>query len=275
MSFPSATPSYAASDNSMTLDEFNHLTRHITMQTDIIALANKLGISASTPVDNAFLVGNGDGTSLWEAAATAKTTIGLGNVDNTSDATKNAATVTLTNKTLTSPILTTPALGTPSALVLTNASGQPASIDLVNATNLGNANLLTTAGDVGGAWKAWTPSFTGITLGSAANTGFYTRIGKTIHFKTATTFAANTSVTGGVTLTLPVANKSAVYMPIGLVNCNDAPYVEYWGHIMGDGQVYVDNAAGTYVGYTALSSTVPMTWTTGDILYITGTYESV
>ncbi len=34
--------------------------------------------------------------------------VGLGNVDNTSDATKNAATVTLTNKTLTSPAINTP-----------------------------------------------------------------------------------------------------------------------------------------------------------------------
>jgi hypothetical protein len=34
-----------------------------------------------------------------------KTAVGLGNVDNTSDATKNSATATLTNKTLTSPII--------------------------------------------------------------------------------------------------------------------------------------------------------------------------
>lgn len=38
----------------------------------------------------------------------AKADVGLGNVDNTSDATKNAAAVTLTNKTLTSPIINTP-----------------------------------------------------------------------------------------------------------------------------------------------------------------------
>jgi hypothetical protein len=36
-------------------------------------------------------------------AAAQRTTIGLGNVDNTSDVTKNAATATLTNKTITSP----------------------------------------------------------------------------------------------------------------------------------------------------------------------------
>lgn len=38
----------------------------------------------------------------------AKGDVGLGNVDNTSDATKNAASATLTNKTLTSPVINTP-----------------------------------------------------------------------------------------------------------------------------------------------------------------------
>ncbi len=37
-----------------------------------------------------------------------KSDVGLGSVDNTSDATKNTAAVTLTNKTLTSPVITTP-----------------------------------------------------------------------------------------------------------------------------------------------------------------------
>jgi hypothetical protein len=36
--------------------------------------------------------------------------MGLGNVDNTSDATKNAAVATLTNKTLTSPVINTPTI---------------------------------------------------------------------------------------------------------------------------------------------------------------------
>lgn len=41
------------------------------------------------------------------SAATSRTNLGLGNVDNTSDATKNAATATLTNKTLTAPVIST------------------------------------------------------------------------------------------------------------------------------------------------------------------------
>ncbi len=42
------------------------------------------------------------------ATSGAKADVGLGNVDNTSDATKNAATATLTNKTLTSPVVNSP-----------------------------------------------------------------------------------------------------------------------------------------------------------------------
>jgi hypothetical protein len=45
---------------------------------------------------------------LKTTLALAKGDVGLGNVDNTSDATKNAATATLTNKTLTSPVINTP-----------------------------------------------------------------------------------------------------------------------------------------------------------------------
>jgi hypothetical protein len=54
---------------------------------------------------------NGAGASTWLNGAAGwtaptKTTVGLGNVDNTSDATKDAATATLTNKSLTDPKIT-------------------------------------------------------------------------------------------------------------------------------------------------------------------------
>lgn len=50
-----------------------------------------------------------------------KSDVGLGNVDNTSDATKNSAAVTLTNKTITTPTISSPTVtGT---LLLQNATG--------------------------------------------------------------------------------------------------------------------------------------------------------
>lgn len=51
-------------------------------------------------------------SSLAAFAAITPSDVGLGNVDNTSDATKNAASVTLTNKTLTSPVIDTGVSGT-------------------------------------------------------------------------------------------------------------------------------------------------------------------
>lgn len=48
--------------------------------------------------------------TITGATGITKSDVGLGNVDNTSDATKNAAAVTLTNKTLTSPSMTSPSV---------------------------------------------------------------------------------------------------------------------------------------------------------------------
>jgi len=51
-----------------------------------------------------------NGAALPTFQTGAKDDVGLGNVDNTSNATERAATATLTNKTLTSPIITTPTI---------------------------------------------------------------------------------------------------------------------------------------------------------------------
>jgi hypothetical protein len=128
-----------------------------------------------------------------------------------------------------------------------------------------------------GHWKSFTPAWGGITEGSGANTGRYCQQGKKVTFWAKFTFAADSSVTGAFTLTLPVAALSALaggYMPIGIVHFNDAPYGKIWGHILIDGQILVDTSAGAYVSYIEPSSTVPFTWTTGDILYVEGSYEA-
>lgn len=66
--------------------------------------------------------------------------VGLGNVDNTSDATKNAASATLTNKTLTSPVINTPTgivkgdVGLGNVDNTSDATKNAASVTLTNKT---------------------------------------------------------------------------------------------------------------------------------------------
>lgn len=77
------------------------------------------------------------------ALSLVKGDVGLGNVDNTSDATKNAAVATLTNKTLTAPVMTAPVLGTPASGTMTNVTGLPISTG-VSGLGTGVATFLAT-----------------------------------------------------------------------------------------------------------------------------------
>lgn len=85
--YPGALPPAGSASSTDTLAAAGHTSLHNTDRDGILAVATKVGTGASTPVDDAFLVGNGAGSSSWEAAATARSSIGLGNVDNSSDVT--------------------------------------------------------------------------------------------------------------------------------------------------------------------------------------------
>ena len=82
--------------------------------------------SAATPIDMTVV-------QAKTLLALVKADVGLGNVDNTSDATVATTAQTLTNKTLTAPVMTAPVLGTPASGVLTNCTGLPVA-SLVGST---------------------------------------------------------------------------------------------------------------------------------------------
>lgn len=85
--FPGALPVAGTAGSTATLQAAGHTALHNTDRDEIRAIATKLGTGASTPTDNAFLVGDGVGSSSWENAATARSSMGLGNVDDSSDLT--------------------------------------------------------------------------------------------------------------------------------------------------------------------------------------------
>lgn len=194
----------------------------------------------------------------------------------------------------TSPTLTTPNLGTPSAVVLTNATGLPTAGILdanvtgakisSGATGVGNANLLTTAGDIGGAWLAYTPTFVSITVGAGGTvSGAYTKIGKTIHFWAYFKFGTGSAV-GGASVSLPITSVSPVSAnkPIGTVTYfdNSAGSV-YDGPLLHTNTTtallrthVITAAAVTYLRSDGISSTTPITWATDDTIILQGTYDA-
>jgi hypothetical protein len=125
--------------------------------------ANLTGFAAKTAPSGA-VVGTSDTQTLTNKTLTApaitsptgivKADVGLANVDNTSDATKNAATVTLTNKTITTPIITfytvatLPAAGTAGRIAgVTDGAAEDTCI-----SGGGAARVL--CRDTGSAWEA-------------------------------------------------------------------------------------------------------------------------
>lgn len=80
-----------------------------TDKIEITAIGSTVQAYSSNLDSFAAVTPTAAGLALIDDASTAaqRTTLGLGNVDNTSDATKNAASVTLTNKTITTPVINT------------------------------------------------------------------------------------------------------------------------------------------------------------------------
>jgi hypothetical protein len=86
-----------------------NLTGHITSSGNAAVLGSFTSAQLSTALTNETGSGAavfGTSPALSTPTGIVKGDVGLGNVDNTSDATKDAASATLTNKTLTSPALT-------------------------------------------------------------------------------------------------------------------------------------------------------------------------
>ena len=197
------------------------------------------------------------------------------------------ATQTITNKTLTSPTINSP--------TITNASITADSISGYTVSNSGNiygiavslgtigsaalaANAVTstalatgavTASKIGTdssfAWTAYTPTWTNLTAGNGTNNSKYYQIGKMVHYRIDFTFGSTTSISGSVSVSLPVTavsyNSSELY---GLMLYSQTGTAEFVGSAevtnTTTALIYANNASGTYLTMSPLSSTVPFTW---------------
>ena len=166
-----------------------------------------------------------------------------GNIVGTSD------TQTLTNKTLTSPKIN---------------------------ENVALMATSTQINDIYTAWTSFTPTWTNITVGSGSSVGYYKQVGKTVIGYVQFIYGSGSSV-GAVSLTPPVTPKTGVAgssVNLGQVIIEDSGSNYFFGSWIAAGPIYVGNSSSTYVSGTALSSSIPMTWVTGDKLSINFCYEA-
>lgn len=136
--------------------------------------------------------------------------------------------------------------------------------------------------DPGGLWQSYTPTFAGVTVGSGTIAGQWTRIGDTIHFIASFTFGSGSTVTGPVTVSLPIAIDAIAINNHSLFNAeifDSAPTPAYYPATCFYAStttvgIRATNSAGTYTLGTAITSTIPITYATGDTITVSGTYPA-
>ena len=116
-----------------------------------------------------------------------------------------------------------------------------------------------TVGKLGSAWTAWTPTVTaGVgTLTTKSGAGYWTRIGKTVHFQATLTITTNGTGASAIIFTLPINALRADWMGAGREN-------NVTGHtviVIGDtANAFVFNYDNSYPGGTGRSITVSGTY---------------
>lgn len=132
-----------------------------------------------------------------------------------------------------------------------------------------------------GSWSTWTPTFTGLTIGSGTYVARYIQIGKTVTCYFRFTFGSGSAVSTTM-FTVPVAGiaeyaTSQVYPVAGA--CRLDTGVNTLGHFrfeQSSTQVRIVgyNNTGSYPTEYGLGATTPSTWTTGDNMGGFFTYEA-
>lgn len=130
----------------------------------------------------------------------------------------------------------------------------------------------------GGTWTTWTPTATNYTKGNGTETARYLDVNGTIFFFYKFVLGSTSSITGEPSTSLPASVKSGqgdaqIY---GIIrDAGTTTFEGSWNIDQPNNRIvwYAANASGTYVSFTNVNTTVPMTWTTNDFIAILGWYE--
>jgi hypothetical protein len=126
------------------------------------------------------------------------------------------------------------------------------------------------------AWTSYTPTYNNFTLGNGIVEAKYKQIGKTIIGKINVKFGSTSSITGSLSVSLPITSKVTTnYLYPGLVVDAATAYIPSVFIFEGTRiSGFALGTAGTYAASNNINATVPMTWTTNDEFFVTFTYEA-
>jgi hypothetical protein len=130
-------------------------------------------------------------------------------------------------------------------------------------------------------WTAFTPTWNNLTVGNASQEARYTQVGKTVFFWVKLELGSTSSVGTEPRMNFPIEARSTAAGQCAQLNYNflDNGVAQYFA--IGAGLVntqttfrlHIFNANSTYVNSTQITSTVPFSWGSSDIIHISGSYE--
>jgi hypothetical protein len=138
-----------------------------------------------------------------------------------------------------------------------------------------------------GTYTAYTPTWTfGVTTGNGTFSSAYATVNKLTHYYGTFTFGSTSAITSGlVTISLPTTpHASITYSSFPGFNSSQVCFYDTSAFLTLYGNAQINSATGariyvnlanqTYSRLEVLSSTVPFTWATGDLIQWNMTYRT-
>jgi len=151
------------------------------------------------------------------------------------------------------------------------STATPITADALNNIEAFLASISTAAD----AWTSYTPTLTNCT--SPITAAKYSQVGKSVSFYVVLTLTG-AQVSGLVGVSLPVTAAGVMRGGLESVISDSSPAALYpalaFMTTTSRVDIYAQNAAGTYLSNTATSSSVPITFASGDVIYLAGQYEA-
>jgi hypothetical protein len=126
----------------------------------------------------------------------------------------------------------------------------------------------------GGDWTAFTPSVSNLTVGNGTFIGRYRKIGKTCEVYFRLTFGSTTSVQTNPHFFLPFNYKNSFVAYGDFLDSGTLRYTGVIDTAFGAAAYFaVIKTDSTYGSLLAMTSTIPFTWTTNDVITFNFSYE--